>query len=505
MQNNVLMYLEETVKKFPHEKAIVDKSSSITFSELKRKASHLMMEIKNKISAKNKPIIVYLPKSIDSIISFIGILYSGNFYSPIDTKQPINRVSSILETLDSVLCITDSNNIDSLINCGINNSRIINLDEIDFEQVKEFNYETYLKIIDTDPVYTMFTSGSTGKPKGVTITNRNIINYIEWAVPTFNTNHTTIIGSQYPLHFDVSTLDLYSCLKTGATLVFLPEEYFAFPIRLLEFINLHRINRLNMVPSAYINISNVDILEKVSLDFINTIMFCGEVMPVKHLNNWKRNLPNLKLAVNLYGPTEATVNCTYYIVDKEYKNHEKLPIGYPVSNTELYIIDENNQLVTAPNQIGELYIRGHSLALGYWNDLERTNEVFIQNPLVKEYEEKVYKTGDLVCYNEEHLLMYIGRVDSQIKHQGYRIELGEIEVAANSIDNIEHCCVLYDSNKKKIILCYSGIENDKIIFSELKNILPKYMIPNKIIYLNQMPLNTNDKIDRVLLKTKYLS
>jgi len=363
------------------------------------------------------------------------------------------------------------------------------------------------QIVDTDPVYIFFTSGSTGIPKGVTITNLNVIDYIDWATSVFPINETTIMGNQSPFYFDLSTQDIYTTISKAATLVIIPEQYFVFPIKALQFMKEKEVNFLYWVPSAFVNIANLNLLEKIEMEKIESILFAGEVMPVKQLNYWKKYLPNLKMCANLYGPTEATCNCTYYIVDREFKDNEVFPLGKACENTSLLVFDDNNNLITEKdvNKLGELCIRGSSLSVGYWNNPEKTAEMYVQNPLNTHYPEKIYKTGDLVYFNERGELVFSGRKDFQIKHLGYRIELGEIENSAMGLEGIKTVCCIYNQEEKQIILLFSANSNigELEVKSYLTKIMPKYMIPSKYIKLDYFPLNDNGKIDRKKLHLEY--
>lgn len=223
-------------------------------------------------------------------------------------------------------------------------------------------------------------------------------------------------------------------------------------------------------------------------------------MPTKHLNYWMTNLNEDIVYVNLYGPTEITVDCTYFIVDRSFKDEEVLPIGKPCRNTDILILNKENELCGIEEK-GELCVRGSSLALGYWNDLEKTNTVFCQNPLNNHYPEKIYRTGDTVFVDKNQDIVFAGRKDSQIKHLGRRIELGEIEHAVFTIFSSIMACALYDQNKGEIILFYGSKEEISILEfrRELNKIISNYMIPSRFIKLNNLPLTTNGKIDRVAL------
>ena len=498
---NTIEYLEDIVVSNRNKVAIIDSSGEITFGSLQHKAKCIGYSLNHDLV--NEPIAVFLPKSIDSVISFLGVLYSGNFYVPIDVKSPGDRVEKILNNLNPKQIITTktlANKIQELnISCEINFCFIDEVEET-FEEYK-FPYKCR---IDTDPIYCIYTSGSTGVPKGVLLNHKAVIDFIEWVTECYGINQDTRLGNQSPFIFDVSVLDIYSMLKTGATMYIIPEILFSFPIKLLEYVEEHKINFVIWVPSVLINVVNSRALEEFVPKSLNKILFAGEVMPNKHLNVWRGYYPKAIFS-NLYGPTEAAVIASYYIVDRDFDDHEPLPIGFPCNNIDLLVLNDSN-LKAKEGELGELCIRGNALAQGYWHDEEKTSKVFVQNPLNKLYPEKIYKTGDLVKLNEIGELIYLGRKDSQIKHNGYRIELGEIENSVLSINQIKNACVLYNNTEKQICLFYQSDDsaiNDLLIRRILITILPKYMVPTQCYKLDQFPLNGNCKIDRTLIKNRF--
>ena len=499
MMNSLLGYLEKTAAKFPQKKAIIDNDRSITFEQLRVKSIALATHIINTYNCFKKPILVYVPKSIESVISFMGILYSGNCYTPTDVEYPWEKVNGIINKLSPELFVSFGKYKEELINNGIDGNRIIDLELLEND---EHNISVD-RIIDTDIAYVLFTSGSTGVPKGVAVNHRSIIDYIEWAKKCFDINAEDSIGNQAPFYFDNSTLDIYLMLSTGATLYIIPKVYFSYPAKLMDYIQKNKINTVFWVPSIMINVANYKILDSIDCSCLERVLFAGEVMPNKQLNYWRKKLPNA-LYSNLYGPTEITVDCTYYIVDREFEDDEPLPIGRPCINSDVFVLDENNCLISKSNLPGELCVRGTSLAAGYWKDIEKTNEVFVQNPLQSEYPELIYRTGDIVYYNDNGELMFSGRRDSQIKHMGYRIELGEIEAVAGGCSGITNVCVLYDRNKKLITMLYQGdvLEND--VKKYLMTIIPRYMVPMRYIKVDGFPYNDNGKIDRKKLEEEYL-
>lgn len=499
MVKNVFDYLKYSATHYPDKIAFCDEEGSITFSELLQKAYAVSSEIIEKFGTqRNRPIAVYMHRSVDCIVAFMGIVCSGNFYCPLDTGSPLPRVFSILNTLNPCCIIYNSKTQTSILEFG--QFQTLSLEDSLQVTLSPKAQIAFRDVLDCDPLYVLFTSGSTGLPKGVVISHKSVIDYTEWLFETFHFNNQTVFANQAPLFFDNSILDIYSTLKNAAQTVIVPEHFFTFHKNLFEFLNFHKVNTLFWVPSALISVANSDILSKVKLQFLERVLFCGEVMPNKQLNIWRKFYPDV-LYANLYGPTEITDVCTYYIVDRAFTDDEPLPIGIPCRNTDILVLNEEDHLVSE-DEVGELCVRGTCLSLGYYGDFEKSNKVFIQNPLNSCYRDLIYRTGDLVKYNEFGELIYICRKDYQIKHQGHRIELGEIETAVSGLDGILHNCAIYDEQAKAILLFCVVLPDitEKNIFQSLRKSLPRYMLPSKILLIDHFPMTPNGKIDRRALK-----
>ncbi len=498
MQKSVIEYLQKTVETYPDKVAVRDAEGSITFSELWRCAKGLSAELDG---SKNSPIGVYLPKGCKMVEAFSGISLSGNFYVPLDTKSPDSRVESILNTLEAGSVITDRAHAEQL--KGFFTGKVVVMEDIAADGSGLDADASLRNQIDTDPVYCIFTSGSTGTPKGVVIAHRGVIDYIDWAIETFKIDSTAVIGNQAPFYFDNSTLDIYLMYATGATLDIIPESYFAFPAKLVDYLDEHHISFVFWVPFVLVNIANLDIFRSKKPHYLRYVIFAGEVMPNKHLNYWRKNLPDC-LYANLYGPTEITVDCTYYIVDREFSDDEPLPIGVPCRNSDVLILVDRKRKA-APGEYGELCVRGSSLALGYYNNPEKTASSFIQNPLNNHYPETVYCTGDIVYENERGEIMYVGRADAQIKHNGYRIELGEIETAVLGTRMVDNCCVVYDFENKRIVLFYQAKEelNPAEFRKALSSSIPRYMLPAEYHREDILKQNSSGKVDRAFYNKQY--
>lgn len=497
MINNISHWLDETANKLPNKVAFEDEKTSVTFKKFREHALVIATELVKREVFKS-PIAVYMDKSVEEIETFLGVAYSGNFYSPIDVDMPGSRIEKIYEVLKPEIIITKTEYKNRIPLEYMN--KIICLEEIRENNIcEDIVYSQRKRCCDRDLLYVLFTSGSTGIPKGVTICHQSVVDYIDWLEKEFDFNSETIFGNQAPFYFDNSILDIYTTIKCGCCMNIIPKKLFSWAKILLEYIEEKHINTIFWVPSAMILVSKMKALTKVNLNGkLKKILFCGEVMPNKHLNVWRKCIPDAMYA-NLYGPTEITDVCCYYVVNRAFSDDEPLPIGNAMENTDIIILDENGT-IPKKGDVGELCVRGTSLSLGYYGNFERTKQAFVQNPLNNNYIEYIYKTGDLVKVNEYGEILYVGRKDFQIKHMGHRIELGEIEMAISSIEGITMCCCLYDDKKEKIVVFIDEDMELKDLNEILKNMLPEYMLPNKLVHIAHMPLNLNGKIDRVKLK-----
>ena len=504
MKVSLIELFEETVKKYPQKVAVIDKDREIVFSDLHRKSLQLASALMALGIGQNKPVGVFLDKSIESVYADLGILYAGDFYMNLDIKTPAERIRNILQLVEPAAIISTTRQIKSIEGIIPSTMKVILLDEADeAADVDSADIIGRLStIIDTDPSCIINTSGSTGTPKGVVLNHKSFFDFIDWAIDTFHFDDDLVMGSLSPIVFDIYSFELCMLMAKASTLVVLPAHLAAFPAKILEVLEQHKVNFLFWVPTIMVNIANMDLLSAFKLKSLRTVWFAGEVFPTKQFNYWHHHLSEVTFA-NLYGPIEITLDCTYYIINKEIPDEEPLPIGYPCRNTDILILDDEDRAVTEPGVEGELCVRGTSLAMGYYNNPEKTAAVFVQNPLNKAYPELIYRTGDIVCLNDEGLIMFKGRKDNIVKHMGYRTDLGEIEhVIINTLKLVKNGCIVYNQSDKQITLFYEAAEEIPVSEFRLQigKVLPKYMIPTTFHHLEQLQRNANGKIDRLFYK-----
>lgn len=491
---SVLNYLEDTTRKNGEKIAIIEEEKKCNYNELLERSKRVGSAICQYIE-KNEPVAVYMEKGVNAIYSFFGSLYAGGFYSFLNPELPISRLQSIISTLETKVMITDEEHYDTAKSIS-SNIKILKIEELINNKIDNNMLEAIRSnALDVDPVYANFTSGSTGVPKGVVVSHRSIIDFINIFTERFEIGKDDIIGNQAPFDFDVSVKDIYSAIKTGATLLIIPRKLFSSPAQLLDYISDNKATTLVWAVSALCLITTFHGLDYRVPETVNKVLFSGEVMPLKHIKQWIEKLPDATF-VNLYGPTEITCNCAYHIVDKKLEYEGKIPVGKSFDNEEIILLDKENKAIKEKNEVGEICVRGTALALGYYNNKEQTDSNFIQNPLNNKFLDMIYRTGDLGYYGEDDNLYFSGRKDFQIKHMGHRIELEEIELEVQKVKGVERTACVYNEEKSKLYCFYVGQVDKKELKADLAEKLPVFMVPNVIKQIEEFPLNKNGKIDR---------
>ena len=322
MKINLLQLFEETVGKYPEKTAVIDKDRTISFADLRRKALLTGERIAGLDIPQNRPVGVFLDKSIESVYADLGILYAGDFYMNLDIKTPAERIKNIIQLIEPAAIISTQAQIKSIAAVIPDSVKLILLDELGEERRSQESGDRSQELgerrntlIDTDPSCIINTSGSTGTPKGVVLNHKSFFDFIDWSLETFGFGEDLVMGSLSPIVFDIYSFELCMLMAKASTLVVLPAHLAAFPAKILEVLEKHQVNFLFWVPTIMVNIANMDLLSAFKLESLRTVWFAGEVFPTKQFNYWHHHLPQVTFA-NLYGPIEITLDCTYYIINK---------------------------------------------------------------------------------------------------------------------------------------------------------------------------------------------
>lgn len=501
---------------------------SITYRELESASNKLAgMLIKQNIEPGDL-VGLYMEKTPKTIIAMLGITKAGGVYVPLDPHSPAERVIKIIKSSNPSLIFVDhetTHSYQDIIHSDLEAARIpwvwwssqplMHADDrppqfifADSRGQKDMAHHVIQNGARAAQI--LFTSGSTGQPKGVVITHNNIESFINWAVPFFNMKAGEHTACHSPLHFDLSTFDIYGAFASGSHLHLVTPGISTDPRKLSAFILDNKLNQWFSVPSALSYLAKFKAIPEGGYPDLKRLIWCGEVFPVPCLQYWMKALPDVQFT-NLYGPTEATIASSYYTVDKLPEAHSSIPIGRAVANEKLLVLNDELKPVKAA-EVGDLYISGSGLSLGYWSDTARTKAAFIWHTNEDGRRERMYKTGDLASVCEYGLVYFHGRSDYQIKSRGYRIELGEIETALGHNDLLREYAVVPVKIEGVIdtaIGCaYVGSELNKgslapLLKQKLKDVIPSYMMPQIWKGFNKLPRNGNGKIDRKRLSDVF--
>ena len=515
-----------SAQKFPQKVAVSHYDQQITYQDLDQKSNQLAHQLRSLGLQRNDRVAFNLHKSIKSILSILAILKADAGYVPLDSRSPVPRLKQIVEDCKPRIIICDLQTLNETrqlveeAKTSAYQPQIMVLDQLPPGESSHYYGQEHLSIQPTtslhsrngshDLAYIFYTSGSTGKPKGVMITHANVIHFTKWAVKRFGITAEDRLSNHAPMHFDLSTFDIYCTFKAGATVCIVPYELNLFPEKVVRYIEENNLTIWLSVPSILVYMLRVNALNPERIPSLRMIFSTGEVLPTPYLVELMKMFPHKKF-INMFGPTETTVECTYYVIDQMPTDVSKnIPIGKGCDHLEVFALNDKGQSIHR-GEVGELYVRGPSVSPGYWNNPEKTNEAFVQNPLFPLLNDKVYKTGDLVELGEEGNYIFRGRKDNQIKFMGYRIELGEIQAAIYSLSYVQEATVIFidDKEKSEIISFLTTRQNctdvnTEMVQKDLAGLIPKYMIPKTLRLVSSLPRTSTGKIDNVTLKQNYL-
>jgi amino acid adenylation domain-containing protein len=504
----------------PEAAAVVDRSRSIAYGALERRANRLAHLLLDHGVSGGDRVGLYLDKSLESLVAIYAVLKAGAAYVPFDPQAPEPRLGYIAGNAGIRCLLTGAEKERAwrgLAAAGAPLERLVvlNAAAVDGDAVPagaqalasgaEDGYPDEPPPVRSGPddlAYILYTSGSTGEPKGVMLSHRNALAFVDWAVARFDVGGEDRLSSHAPLHFDLSVFDLFAASSAAAAVVLVPGELAVFPVELARFIEETELSIWYSVPSVLSMLVQHGDLREGSFPRLRTILFAGEVFPTKYLYRLMELLPHVRF-YNLYGPTETNV-CTWYEVPAPTgEPPHAIPIGRPIANVEIVTVRDDGGLA-APGEVGELYVRGPTVMQGYWGDAAKTGRALVQDRFGGSPDAPLYRTGDLVRQDGSGDLEFLGRRDAQIKSRGYRIELGEIESALYAHPAVGECAVvavpdpLVTNRIRAYVAAREPVEPADLL-GFCRSRIPAYMVPETVELRPALPKTSTGKIDRKAL------
>jgi amino acid adenylation domain-containing protein len=502
----------------PDGPAVVDGKRTISYGELDERAGRLGNLLVELGVRRGDRVALYLEKSIEAIVAVYGVLRAAGCYVPFDPQAPPARLAAIAADADTRVLLTGAEKAEHWASLAAGGAPlealvVLNADDgvqappgirlVTARDVAEANSVVRTRgRTEHDLAYILYTSGSTGMPKGVMLSHRNCLAFVEWAVKEFAVAAEDRLSSHAPLHFDLSTFDLFAAVLAGAPVVLAPPESSVFPAAVRRLIEINELTIWYSVPSVLTMLALRGGLSRGDLPRLRCVLFAGEVFPTKYLRRLMELLPHARFA-NLYGPTETNV-CTWYGVPiLPEQMTEPIPIGKAIDNVDAFAVTEAGRSA-ALGEVGELYVRGPTVMQGYWGDPERTAAVLVPDPRDGVSPRPVYRTGDLVQKMEDGNYRFLGRRDAQIKSRGYRIELGDIEAALYAHPAVVECAVVpipdeLVTNRIKAYVATRDTVSKADLISFCAERIPRYMIPELFEFRDLLPKTSTGKVDRQAL------
>jgi len=505
--SNIIQWFESQVVQSSDKVALVYDDSELTYKELNAKANKLARHLLAQGVVANSRVGICLDRSIDLIVSILAVLKAGGAYVPMDANYPKERLAFLANDCKAPLVITHSNVADRLPNFDANDESnhcqtfLIDHDWSQVESRESNNLD--VKISENDQIYIIYTSGSTGQPKGAVVTHSGELNLQHWYTHEMNFSQGTKTLLVSAVGFDLTQKNLFAVLLQGGTLI-IPKMDLYDEELLVALIEQHQVSVVNCAPSAFYPLVETASFDNYkALSSLQHVVLGGEPIQLPLLYSWLASDTSQAQLINSYGPTECTDVVAFHRLTDITSPDQIIPIGLPIQNTQLTILNDNNQQV-APGCVGELCISGAGVGLGYLGRDELTKEVFVENPFdegsfsANVDRSLLYRTGDLVRYQKDGNLVYVGRKDFQIKLRGLRIELGEIEWSLQQLADVKDGLVLLKNDE---LVAYVVSDASQILEwrDNLRQHLPEYMVPSALVVLPQWPLTPNGKVDRKAL------
>ena len=511
--------LEEAAARSPDREAITFGTRTLTYRELDRAADAFAQLLAGHGTTRGARVGIQLRRGVDAVIAMIGALKAGAVYVPLDPQLPTGRLRYIVETCEIGVVVTVQSALAGLDEAlaGVTPVRHIVVMDGAVAGERPIGAPSLLdgsagasgdtpralpSAIDTDPAYILFTSGSTGAPKGVVISHLNALTFINAAYDHFGISEDDRLSHVCPLQSDMSVFDIYVALRAGACIVGVPEMTAMFPVQLAQAIRSGGITVWNSVPSTLSSLTTLVNLETHDLSSLRLVLFAGEVFPLKALRRLMSAVPTARFC-NMYGQTEANSSTYHWVGEIAEDARDPLPIGRALPNFEVFALDPDGNQVVAPGGEGELHVRASTVAIGYWNDPERTAAAFIPHPLDPRAGDRVYRTGDIVRLDADGEFVFAGRRDNMIKSRGYRIEIDEVEGALRNHPGIRNAAVIAIPDERignrlsafiEPVVAGSLTRDEVIAFCIAE--LPRYMVPDEIAFRDALPLTSSGKVDR---------
>jgi len=480
----------------PDRPAVVDGGRVLTYRALDERSNRVAHALADHGVRRGDRVGVDLGRSAEGVVAIYGALKAGACYVPCDRTAPAARLATIASDCGIRAVCTSTARAATWLRTPVR--RLLLLDGRDIDGYPDWPPE--VACAEVDLAYLLYTSGSTGRPKGVMLTHRNGLSFVEWAAGELGVTTRDRLSSHAPFHFDLSVLDLFAAAAGGAATVLVPESAALFPPRLAAFVRSARITIWYSVPSALSMLVRRGGLHPGDFPALRAMLFAGEVFAPRQLRGLMELLPHVRFG-NLYGPTETNV-CTAHWLGAPPDGSRDIPIGRDIANVETFLVEDAT--LPGPGRAGELYVRGPTVARGYWGDPERTAERFVPDPRDRPVRDTVYRTGDLVRLLDDGTYLFLGRRDGQIKSRGYRIELGEIEAALRQHPGVLDVAVVavahdFGVNIVKACAVTDAQTTDHVLRRHCQSLLPRHMIPDIIEIREELPKTSTGKIDRQAL------